>query len=185
MSQAKKEKKDPEPQFFLKQITEKTPETQKVDKEKPGCLYEVDHVYGFAGDRNKNMLHFGKDNNEIVFACAALGVVQDLKTNKQKFFGGVEKDKDADKYQKEWPYHQDDITNIDLAKGGARNIVATGECGKISTVHVWDSNTMATLSSFSLGPKAKGVSALSISPCQRYIAAVDQSNDHIMYIFNI
>jgi len=41
----------------------------------PSQTYEVDHVYGFAGDRNKSMLYFGKDNNEIVFSCAALGVV--------------------------------------------------------------------------------------------------------------
>jgi hypothetical protein len=44
-------------------------------------------------------LYFGKDNNEIVFTSAALGIVQDLTTKKQKFFGGIEKDKDAEKYQ--------------------------------------------------------------------------------------
>ena len=189
MSTSKKDReaaKEAPKQHFLKQITECRPETQKkANNEKPDCFYEIDHVHGFAGDRNKNMLHFGKDNNEIVFSCAALGVVQDLKTRKQKFFGGIEKEKDADKYQKDWPFHQDDITGIDIAGGQARNIVATGECGKMSTIHVWDTNTMKSLANFSLGPKAKGCSALSISPCQKYVAAVDQSNDHIMYIYNI
>jgi hypothetical protein len=46
-----------------------------------------------------------------------------------------------------------------------RNIVATGECGKMSTVHVWDTSSMSSIGSFNLGPTAKGVAALSISPC--------------------
>jgi len=55
----------------------------------------------------------------------------------------------------------------------------------MSTVHVWDLNTMASIAQFNLGATAKGVAALSISPCQRYIAAVDSSNDHNMYIYNV
>ena len=181
----KGQKKAPKDQFFLKQINEKPPANIVCDPSKPDVAYEVDHVYGFAGDRNKACLYFGKDNNEIVFMSAALGVVQDLTTRKQRFFGGAEKDKDADKYVAGWPYHQDDITGLDVAGGELRNIVASGECGKMSTVHVWDTNTMTSVANFSLGGTAKGVAALSISPCQRYVAAVDQSNDHTMYIYNV
>merc|ERR1719446_1055978 len=103
---AKKEKGD---QFFLKQIIEKPPEGYSYNAAKPEGSYEVDHVYGFAGDRYKNGLHFGKTNDEIVFTAAALGICQDLKTRKQKFFGGQEKPKDAEKYLANNPYHQDDI----------------------------------------------------------------------------
>lgn len=174
-----------EQQFFLKQINEKMPETQKLDPTRPENGYTIDHVHGFSGDRNKNMLHFGTSNNEMIFATAALGVVQDLTTKKQKFFGGVEKDKEADKYQSAWPFHQDDITTLDIAGGENRNICATGECGKMSTIHIWDTKTMQSIANFSLGSSAKGVGALSISPCQRYVAAVDQSNDHTMYIYNV
>ena len=172
-------------QAFLKQITEKAPDTVQWDNTKPDCAYEIDHVYGFSGDRNKAVCYFGKDNNQIIFPGAALGIVQDLKTRQQKFFGGGEKDKDAEKYQKDWPFHQDDITSLDIAGGELRNIVATGECGKLSTVHIWDTESMSSIATFNLGNTAKGVAALSISPCQRYVAAVDQSNDHTMYIYNV
>ena len=172
-------------QAFLKQVNEKVPEGLVADKSKPTKGYVLDHCYGFAGCQQKAVCYFGKDKNEIVFPAAALGVVQDVNTRKQKFFGGVEKDKDADKYQKDWPFHQDDVTALDVAGGEMRNIVASGECGKESTVHVWDISTMTSIASFSLGPTAKGVAALSISPCQRYVAAVDSSNDHTMYIFNV
>lgn len=74
---------------------------------------------------------------------------------------------------------------MDIAGGELRNIVATGECGKLSTVHIWDTLTMASIAQFSLGATAKGVAGLSISPCQRYVACVDQSNDHNMYIYNV
>ena len=30
-----------------------------------------------------------------------------------------------------------------------------------------------------------GIGALSISPCQRYVAVVDRSNEHLMTIYNI
>jgi WD40 repeat protein len=83
------------------------------------------------------------------------------------------------------PVHQDDVTTLDIAGGENRNIIATGECGKMSTVHIWDTNSMSSIANFSLGAAAKGVSALSISPCQRYVAAVDSSNDHNMYIYNV
>ena len=78
MESNKPSAKAPKEQFFLKQITEKPPSTAVTDPAKlgrPDCAYEIDHVYGFAGDRNKACLYFGKDNNEIVFSTAALGVV--------------------------------------------------------------------------------------------------------------
>ena len=153
--------------------------------EKPDITYEIEHVYGFAGDRYKSVLYFGKDNNEIVFAAAALGVVQDLNTREQRVFGGLEKAKMQKKYENTWPAHQDDITDLSVCPYEGRNIVATGETGAKSTVHVWDTTTMKSISSFSLGGSAKGVSALSLSPCQRYIACVDSSNDHMMTIYNV
>lgn len=89
----------------MKQITEKPFREYNDPLTKPDCSYTIDHVYGYAGDRYKSGLYFGKDNNEIIFTSAALGIVQDLTTRQQKFFGGIEKDKDADKYLPNWPFH--------------------------------------------------------------------------------
>lgn len=41
----------------------------------PTSTWKIDYVHGFGGDRNKASLYFGKDNNEIVFTSAALGIV--------------------------------------------------------------------------------------------------------------
>lgn len=72
-----------EVQHFLKNINERVPDHyagQKVH-DRPDHTYEIEYVYGYAGDRNKSCLNFGQTNNEIIFMSAALGVVQDLKTN--------------------------------------------------------------------------------------------------------
>ena len=154
-------------------------------KDRPDETWEIEHVYGYAGDRNKSCLSFGPTNDQIVYVTAALGVVQTLSSHEQRFFGGIEKQKSQPKYINSFPAHQDDITNLSVAHTEGRNIVATGECGAKSTIHIWDANTMEPISQFSLGGSAKGVGALAISPCCRYVAVVDQSNDHNMSIFNI
>ena len=184
---ARSKKNDPGLQHFLRQINEVPPPNLSTAglAEKPAHTYVIDHVHGFSGDRNKSCLYFGKTNKEMVFMTAALGVVQDLSTNKQRFFGGLEKTKTQKKYENNWGCHQDDITDLSVCAAGERNIVVTGECGAKSTIHIWDSTTMESISQFNLGGTAKGVGALAISPCGRYVAVVDQSNDHNMSIFNV
>jgi WD40 repeat protein len=63
--------------------------------------------------------------------------------------------------------------------------VVTGQIGKSPSVHVWDAHTCEKISSFQLSPDSRGVQAVSISPCKRYVAAVDMSNDHKVYVQNI
>ena len=151
---------------FLKfTMDECVPGDVNIDPSKPNCTYEIEHVFGFSGDRQKSCLKFGNNNNEIIYPAAALGIVQDLKTRQQKIFGGGEKSKDQPKYVPGWHAHQDDITGLDTAGGSFRNIVATAECGKQATIHLWDINTMEGISSFSLGDKARGVNAVALSPC--------------------
>jgi WD40 repeat protein len=146
--------------------------------------YQIDHVYGFL-TKKRSCLYFGKTNQELIFPSAAIGILHDISSNRQKFFGGGEKDRDAPKYVKDFPIHQDDISCLSIAGGELRNIVVSGECGAQSTVHVWDTVSMQSIGQFSMGGSAKGVGAAGISPCQRYVAAVDQSNDHMMYIYNV
>lgn len=68
---------------------EKTPDNYTFHKTSNLKACEIEHVYGFAGDRYKSVLYFGKTNNEIVFPAASVGVVQNLKTRNQKIFGGL------------------------------------------------------------------------------------------------
>lgn len=92
--------------------------------------------------------------------------------------------KEQDKYTNNWNCHQDDIADLSTGSVDGRGIAVTGEVGCKATIHVWDTNTMKSLNQFSLGPDAKGVASVALSPCCRYVAVVDQSNNHGMSIFH-
>ena len=136
-----------ETQHFLKAILNEDPPPNfpAGKSSKPDVTFVPEHVYGYGGDRNKSCLQFGKDSSEIVFFSAALGIVQDLNTHTQKFFGALEKVKGQPKYEANWGCHQDDITDLSVAHTKERNIVATGECGAKSTVHIWDTNDLKSI----------------------------------------
>lgn len=50
---------------------------------------------------------------------------------------------------------------------------------------MWDAETAEHKATFKLKEGSRGVAALSISPCQRYVACVDMHNDHNVIIYNI
>jgi hypothetical protein len=52
-------------------------------------------------------------------------------------------------------------------------------------VHVWDSETAESKFSFKLKEGSRGVAAISVSPCLKYVACVDLHNDHHVIIHNI
>lgn len=68
-------------------------------------------------------------------------------------------------------FHRDDILCLDLCSD--RRLVITGQIGKSPSVHVWDSHTCVKQGSFLMAADSRGVQAVSISPCKRYVAAVD------------
>ena len=101
-------KKKNDTQHFLKAINERIPEhfaNAKISSEKPSKMWEIEHVYGYSGDKNKSSLVFGQNNNEILFIAAAIVVKQDLLTNHQTYFGGLEMKKEQDKYAPNWNCH--------------------------------------------------------------------------------
>jgi WD40 repeat protein len=114
---------------------------------------------------------------------AALGVVMNTETGVQRFYGGKETAMLPKMEGEQLEFHRDDILALDLSKD--RKLVVTGQVGKWPSVHVWDALTCEKISSFQLSKDARGVQAVSISPCKRYVAAVDLSNDHKVYVQNI
>lgn len=80
-------------------------------------------------------------------------------------------------------FHMDDILSLDLSAD--RKVVVTGQVGKAPSVHVWDSETCESKGTFKLKEGSRGVAAISISPCMRYVACVDLHNDHHIIIHNI
>ena len=118
-----------------------------------------------------------------VYMVAALGIVLDPATNQMKVFGGVETPMVAKNVADDSKFHMDDILSLDVSSD--RKTVVTGQVGKAPSVHIWDSDTLESKCSFKLKEGARGVACLAISPCSRYVAAVDLHNDHHVIIHNI
>ena len=57
--------------------------------------------------------------------------------------------------------------------------------GRHPCVHVWDVDTLESKCHLKLKDGSRGVAAVGISPCLRYIACADLHNDHHVYIYNI
>ena len=150
---------------------------------KPDEEWEIEHVYGYrTSDCQQNLRY--NDKGEAVYMVAALGIVLNTGTLEQRFYGGKEVgDAKHKSNADQLAFHRDDIISLDISAD--RKLVATGQTGKSPSVHVWNSETCEQVCSFALDSKARGVSAVSISPCGRYVASVDMSNDHKVNIYNI
>jgi len=77
---------------------------------------------------------------------AAMGIVLNATTGKQRFYGGGETEyvsKQRDMVAKAeadmHPFHRDDIISLDISAD--RKKIVTGEIGKFPAVHIWDSAT--------------------------------------------
>jgi len=79
--------------------------------------------------------------------------------------------------------HRDDILSMDISAD--RQTVVTGESGPTPAVHVWKAADGEKVAQFNLQQGSRGVTACSLSPCSRYVATVDMSNDHRVSIYNI
>lgn len=133
---------------------------------KPEVEYELEHVYGYrTSDCTQNLRY--NANGEAVFMVAAVGVVMNTDTLAQRFYGGKEVSMEAKNEAAQSDFHRDDIISFDISTD--RKLVVTGQVGKSPSVHVWDSESQEKLASFALtqdkGVSARGVSAVSLSPC--------------------
>jgi len=114
---------------------------------------------------------------------AALGIIHDKENNSQTVFGGQKTEMVAKATSEEKRFHMDDILSLDISPD--RKTVVTGQVGKNPSIFVWDSETAEVKCRFNLKIDSRGVAAVAISPCQRYVACVDLHNDHHVIIHNI
>ena len=82
---------------------------KNMAKAPPENLVRLNYVFGYRAFDTRNNIYYTQDENKIVYHTAALGVVIDKKTNKQRFF----------------THHKEDI--VSLALHPNKVTVATGQ----------------------------------------------------------
>jgi len=99
------------------------PEEVKVDTSAPNFELEVEHVYGYRASDCSNNLHYN-EKGDAVFMSAALGIVMDTNTRKQRIYGGKEVPMQPKQNGDQTQFHRDDITALDISAD--RKFIVTG-----------------------------------------------------------
>ncbi|ORX55306.1 WD40 repeat-like protein [Piromyces finnis] len=134
----------------------------------------LEHVYGYRTRDTRDNL-FALDSNTIVYHAAAVGIVHNIKTRKQRFFNGS---------------HVDDI--LCLTRHPNNKYIATGDIvslnGEGPIVAIWDATApeAAPLVVFKIeeGRIMRGVSTMGFSSDGKYLIVVTSDNYHSVRIYD-
>ena len=138
----------------------------------PDDHLELEWVYGYRGaDQNNNLFVLPK--GELVYYIGAIAVIYNRMDESQMHYRG----------------HTEDIQCMSLHPDG--NIIASGQISGIvaesqAHVRVWDTSTMETLIVLGLGECEKGINSVAFSVLNKgeYLAAVDNSKEHILSVWD-
>ena len=117
----------------------------------PEQQLHLDHVYGYNGLHSTcNVAH--ESDDVLIYPAAATGIVHDLKTGRQKFFGG----------------HEDEI--LCLTHHSSLGMVASGETGDDPKLCLWYADCESICTVHTGSHHQGGISAVAFSPNGRKVA---------------
>ena len=137
----------------------------KSDGMAPDANLELEYVFGYRCHDVRNNLFYTHDQKQLVYHCAALGVVYDRATNEQTFFRE----------------HNDDIHC--LAVHPTKPIVATGQIGRRPRLCVWDYSSKECIMRVT-APLTMGIKTLAFSPDGKYLAASALDDKHEVAVWD-
>ncbi|CAB1335195.1 unnamed protein product, partial [Coregonus sp. 'balchen'] len=130
----------------------------------PGSGLKLHFIHGYRGyDCRSNL--FYTQTGEIVYHVAAVGVVYNRQQNTQRFYMG----------------HDDDI--LCLAIHPLKDYVATGQVGRDSSIHIWDTEILKPMSVLK-GFHQLGVCALDFSADGKRLASVGLDDNHTIVLWD-
>ena len=119
---------------------------------------KLSHIHGYRGFDCRDNLFYINDGTAIVYHAAAAGIVLDLIKNTQSFY--LE--------------HTDDIISLCTNENPKfKNIIATGQIGKSSAIHIWNAITKEQYSILSgLHKDVQGICSLGFSSSGKLLVSV-------------
>ncbi|XP_033122529.1 echinoderm microtubule-associated protein-like 6 [Anneissia japonica] len=133
-------------------------------KKAPSEGIKLEFVHGYRGYDCRNNL-FYTQSGEVVYHVAATGIVYSRDTHTQRFY--LE--------------HTDDI--LCLAIHPHKDIIATGQVGRDPTIHIWDCESLKTLSIMK-GQHQRGVCAVDFSGDGKKLASVGLDDNHSIVVWD-
>ncbi|KAL5463172.1 hypothetical protein EMCRGX_G032049 [Ephydatia muelleri] len=139
-------------------------ESTSFKDEVPPNSLSLQFVHGYRGYDCRSNLYYTR-NGEIVYHIAAVGIVYNKNSHRQRFY----------------LLHTDDI--LCLAIHPSQDCIATGQIGRDPSIHIWDANSMQTLSILK-GEHSRGVCAVDFSADGKKLASVGLDDDHCIVVWN-
>lgn len=153
----------------LKSPTEVPP----IDSSPPTTNLTLVFVNGYKAEDARSVVYFGASSSTIIYPAAAVGIVMDTKSLKQRFMGaGNAKTANG---------HVDDITC--LAVSPDKKLAATGSLGKQPLLLVWDVNSLEVKARTKLARNTNSISCVRFSPDGQYVFCTDKSTDANVYCY--
>jgi len=164
---------------WIGQITE--PDSHNdINNEQPDTSYSLEYVYGYRCADSKQNAYWNKQGC-AVYMTAALGVILDVQSNTQKFFGGGEVVSTAKNVANDMNHHTDDVMCVSLCP--KRETAVSGQVGSSPTIFCWDACTGEKKQRIKIAKGARGIVACAING-EGMIAAADLNNEHCVYVYD-
>ncbi|KAI0227896.1 Echinoderm microtubule-associated protein-like 6 [Lamellibrachia satsuma] len=125
---------------------------------------KLDFVHGYRGYDCRNNL-FYLQTSEIVYHVAAVGIVYNREKHAQRFY----------------TQHTDDI--LCLSVHPHKDFIATGQVGRDAATHVWEADTLKTLSILK-GQHQRGVCAADFSGDGKRLATIGLDDNHSIVVWD-
>ena len=137
-----------------------------TDTTAPDIDVELEWVHGYQGQSCRNNCRYTNEGH-IVYHAAALGIVYDPASKRQRYYTG----------------HEDDITALAVHPNGL--YVATGQLGAKPCIQLWEAarsgplRNMQTLSGF----HTRAVVLLAFSDSGNHLASIGADDDHSFAVY--
>ncbi|XP_026875403.2 echinoderm microtubule-associated protein-like 5 isoform X1 [Electrophorus electricus] len=153
----------------LPHLKEQRKEKHRVAADKkrakgPASRVRLHFIHGYRGHDCRSNL-FYTQTGEIVYHVAAVGVVYNRQQNTQHFYLG----------------HNDDILCLGIHP--LKDYVATGQVGRDSSIHIWETEFLTPLSVLK-GCHQLGVCALDFSADGKRLASVGLDDNHTIVLWD-
>lgn len=97
----------------------------EVNKSQPDESYTLEHAYGYRCQDSRQNVYFNSAGN-IAYMTASLGIILDVESNVQTFFGGGEVDNLSKQTSSTKMSHNNDIESMNVNTCGGRTHAVTG-----------------------------------------------------------
>jgi len=149
----------------------------------PDKKLQLDWVYGYRGKDCRSNIHVIESTDEIVYFAAAVVVLYNVKNHTQRHYN----------------MHNDDVKS--LAVHPDQSIVASGQVAgleldgreykgssspikpRIPAIHIWSVSSLQTLHILTGFNRSVACISFSVSDGGKHLAAVDESNDHVLSVW--